>query len=104
METVDNAQVSRYDTVNEWSPNVSLQQALYDLFTESIASLYQLAFGAKQERIVEVMEDSNLFLLTHRYMGLDVEDKNLELFRNINNIKNDELFKVKKGRKIKYFV
>tara|TARA_R110000822_G_scaffold123489_3_gene257903 strand:+ start:13362 stop:14579 length:1218 start_codon:yes stop_codon:yes gene_type:complete len=104
LETVDNAQVSRYDTVNEWSPNVSLQQALYDLFTESIASLYQLAFGAKQERIVEVMEDSNLFLLTHRYMGLDVEDKNLELFRNINNIKNDELFKVKKGRKIKYFV
>lgn len=104
LETVDNAQVSRYDTVNEWSPNAALQQALYDLFTDTIGSLYQLAFGAKQERIVEVMEDSNLFLLTHRYMGLDVEDKNLELFRNINNIKNDELFKVKKGRKIKYFV
>lgn len=104
LEVVDNAQVDRYDTENEWAPNPQVQEALYDLVTDTLSNLYQLAFGAKQERIVAVDYDSNLILLTHRYMGLDDEDKNMETFRTINNIKNDEVFNIKKGRKIKYFV
>lgn len=104
LQTIDQAQVSRYDQDNEWVPNPQLQQSLYELITDTTAQLYQLAFGAKQERIIEVSDDTNLFILTHRYMGLDQEDKNLEAFRKINDIRNDELFKIKKGRKIKYFV
>lgn len=104
LDTIDLAQVDRYDTENEWAPDPRLQQALYDLVTDTIGNLYQLAFGAKQERIVEVQDDTNLFLLTHRYMGLDPDDKNLETFRAINNIRNNELFRIRKGRKIKYFV
>ncbi|PXX26289.1 hypothetical protein C7967_11551 [Thalassospira sp. 11-3] len=104
LETVDNAQVDQYDVDNSWSPNGQLQTALYDLVTETIAGLYGLAFGAKQERIVETATETNLFLLTHKYMGLDPDDENLETFRTINNIQMDELFKIAKGRKIKYFV
>lgn len=104
LTTLDDAQVDQYDVVNEWSPDPQLQQTLYELITETLGNLYQLAFGAKQERIVEVDTDTNLFLLVHRYMGLDGDDKNLETFRIINNIKNDELFRIRKGRKIKYFV
>jgi len=37
-------------------------------------------------------------------MGLDDNDEKLELFRSVNEIKNDRLFIVKKGFKIKYFV
>ena len=35
---------------------------------------------------------------------MDKFDENLERFRVINNIKNDSLFVVKKGSKIKYFI
>ncbi|RDY57719.1 hypothetical protein [Flagellimonas nanhaiensis] len=104
IETIDKAQVSRYDVENEWAPNPQLQQSLNNLVIDTVANLYQLAFGAKQERIVEVEADTNLIVLTHRYMGLDEGDKNMETFRTINNIKNDEVFRIKKGRKIKYFV
>nr|WP_299067199.1 hypothetical protein [uncultured Allomuricauda sp.] len=104
LNTVDEAQVDRYNIENEWAPNPQVQEGLYDLVTDTLANLYELAFGAKQERIVEVDYDTNLIVLVHRYMGLDEEDKNLETFRTINNIKNDEVFTIKKGRKIKYFV
>jgi hypothetical protein len=104
LTTVDNAQVGRFDPVNEWTPSPQVQEALYDLVTDTVSNLYQLAFGAKQERIVEVDTDTNLILLTHKYMGLDVEDANIEAMRTINNIKNDEVFKIKKGRMIKYFI
>lgn len=104
LTTVDDAQVDQYDVDNSWTPNGQLQTALYDLMTETVAGLYGLAFGAKQERIVETATETNLYLLTHKYMGLDVDDENLETFRTINNIQMNELFKIPKGRKIKYFV
>ena len=104
LGTLDSVQVAYTDTENEWSPNPVLQQQLHELLMQTRANLYSLTFGAKQERLVVVDADTNLFVLTHRYMGLDAEDKNLETFRNINNIKNDELFKIKKGRIIKYYV
>ena len=66
-------------------------------------SLFLLSFDARQERNFELTEDSNLILLTHKFMGL-ANDENLETFREINGIKNKELFKVKKGRVIKYFI
>ncbi|WP_036384083.1 hypothetical protein [Muricauda sp. MAR_2010_75] len=101
---LDNAQVDQYDVDNSWSPNPELQQSLYELVMDTVGNLYNLAFGAKQERIVEVETDTNLIILAHRYMGgLDIDDKKLETFRTINNIRNNELFQIKKGRQIKYF-
>ena len=66
--------------------------------------LYDVSFDAKQERFDIVESDTNLILLTHKYMGLDFEDKNLNTFRELNGIKNKNLFIVKKGRKITYLV
>jgi len=104
LSTLDTAQVSIYDINNSWTPSSFIQSSLLSLITFTSNSLFLLSFDARQEREYELTQDSNLILLTHRFVGLDASDENIESFRRINNIKNDELFRVKKGRVIKYFV
>lgn len=104
LSTLDANQVEIYDVENTWSPTIQIQSAIIDLVTFTSNSLFSLSFNARQERSYELKKDSNLILLTHRFIGLDASDKNIETFRKINNIKNDELYKVKEGRTIKYFV
>lgn len=70
----------------------------------ALMQLSALSYQAKQERTIILEKDSNLIVLTHRYFGLDPEDKNLERFRKLNNIKNRKLINIKKGSQIKYFV
>ena len=104
LTTLDAAQVQIEDINNSFSIGFQGQANLNSIVTECLANLYQLAFDSKQERIVQVDKDTNLILLTHKYMGLDSLDENIEKFRTINNIKNKSLFVIKKGRQIKYFV
>ncbi len=104
VKTIDDNQVFQYDIENKWNPSADLQTALHSIVINTVSGLSGLAFGAKQERIVEVEKNTNIFLLTHTYMGLDSNDKNLELFRKINCLGGSELFLIRKGRKIKYFV
>ena len=77
---------------------------LNEIIINTLYYLYDVSFDAKQERYDIVESDTNLILLTHKYMGLDKKDKNLNTFREINCIKNKNLFIVKKGRKITYLV
>ena len=104
LNVLDINQVQLYDTDNSWIPNSAIQSQLYSLVSFVSNNLFQLSFDARQERIFILPEDSNLIVLCHRFMGLDSEDKNMELFRKINNIKNKELYSIKKGREIKYFI
>ncbi|AGF91154.1 hypothetical protein CHPG_00002 [Cellulophaga phage phi3:1] len=104
LETLDSNQVDIYDTNNSWSPNFQIQNSLLELITFTSKSLFDLGFDAKQERTYELPSDSNLIVLTHRFMGLDANDENIETFRQINKIKNSEIYRVPKGRLIKYFV
>lgn len=101
---LDQNSVSIYDVENVFQPDASVQSDLNDIVNFTVGNLYQLAFEAQQERIVHTSKDTNLILLTHRYLGLDATDENIERFRTINNIKLKELFKIKKGRAIKYYV
>lgn len=101
---IDSLQVNISDSLEVYIPDVISQTALYDLISEVTFSLYSLAFEAKQERRIELLTDSNLIILTHKYLGLDADDKNIEEFRQTNNIKMEEVFRIKKGREIKYFV
>lgn len=87
-----------------YTPSFKIQSKLNSIVKKTMYDLFSLSFDFKQERTVELLSDSNLILLTHKYMGLDSEDENIDTFRKINNIKNSKLFSVKKGSKIKYFV
>ena len=101
---LDENQVDGNDVVNYWSPNPDLLRSLFDLVFFTSNRLFQISFSARQERIVELERDSNLIILTHRFLGLDENDENIELFRNINDIRNNELFTIPKGRILRYYV
>ena len=104
LQIIDENQVEIYDTNNAWVPNLPIQLQLQNLVTYTSNSLFLLSFDARQERSFQLTKDSNLILLTHKFMGLDAEDKNIETFRIINNIRTKELYKIKQGRVVKYFV
>ncbi len=97
-------QVSIYEINDSWFANTIIQNELSDLITFTSNSLFLLGLNARQERSIQLLKDSNLIVLTHRFVGLDADDKNIERFRKVNNIKNNELYKIKKDRTIKYFV
>ncbi len=102
LTTLDEIKISVYDTNNSYSPDASVQTELNSLYNFSQANLYQISFSTKTERIVFVEKDSNIILLVHRYLGLDDEGENLEIFKKTNNIMLNELFEIKKSREIRY--
>jgi len=104
LATTDSLQTNIGESLDVYIPDDITQRALYDLVAEATANLFQLAFNAKKERKVIVKRGSNLMLLTHKYIGLDIDDKNIEDFRQTNGIKNDRLFYTKKDTIIRYFV
>lgn len=97
-------EVNKNNRNNNFTSSFKIQLGLNLIVKKTLYELYSISFDFKQERVVELQNDSNLILLTHKYMGMDKFDENLERFRVINNIKNDSLFVVKKGSKIKYFI
>lgn len=79
------------------------QDALQNVVFQTLIGLQTLAFNAKVERFVTLGTDSQLIVLVHKYLGLDVADANIETFRTINNLKNSFLFLIPKGTEIKYY-
>jgi hypothetical protein len=104
LASLDAGYVNITSPTAAFSASQETQQQVMELVIETVASLNAQLFNAKQERQVVLMADSNLILLTHKYMGLDQDDVNLEQFRQLNNIKNKKLFNVPKGTKITYLV
>jgi len=104
VATLDEAAVSIYDTSDTYQADASVQSEIYGIVMYTIANLQQLAFNAQQERIVYTDNDTNIILLVHRYLGLDVLDENIDKFREINGIKLNELFNIRKGRKIIFYI
>jgi hypothetical protein len=103
LATLDSASVGQYDIDNSWQPDAEVQNELYEIVTFTIANLYNLSFEAQTERIVYTDKETNIILLTHRYLG-SANDDNILRFRQINGIYNNELFRIAKGRKIIYYV
>ncbi len=104
LVTLDAAYVEINNTGNSFTASQESQTVLQDIVLQTLVNLDTLAFNAKQERLVMLLTDANLIVLTHKYMGLDPDDANIETFRTINNIKNASLFVVEKGTQIKYYV
>jgi hypothetical protein len=103
LSFLDEISVEVYNVEETYSPDVAIQSALNELVNFTSKALFDISFDAKQERLVELNSDTNLIVLTHKYFGLDADDKNILAFKETNNIKNDELFKIPKGRVIKYY-
>jgi hypothetical protein len=100
----DEVSVGVYDIENTWQPDATVQSQLYDIVMFTVANLYNLSEDSLRERVFYTDSDTNIILLTHRYLGLDATDENLNDFKTINGLNLKELFKVKKGRKIIYYI
>ena len=104
LNIMDASYVDITNQTNSFVASSNTQALLQQLVIQTIAGLNSQILNAKQERIINLMQDSQLIVLVHQYMGLDVADKNIETFRQINNIKNNSLFLIEKGTQIKYYV
>lgn len=104
VEMINGFESERNHKNNRYNISFKIQNQLNTIVKRTLEGLISIAFQSKQERLVELKSDSNLILLTHRYMGLDDSDLNLETFRRLNNIVNEKLFIIKRGNVIKYLV
>lgn len=102
LTTLDGLKVDIYDVTNTYAPIPEPQANLNALVNYTLSNLYALSFEAKRERIVVVDKKTNVILLTNRYLGLDVNDENIDIFIKTNNITLNELFSIEKGREIRY--
>jgi hypothetical protein len=93
--------IESYDNIG-WDQNSDTALMLDNLFNEAIASLYEIAFNAKQERSIILNYDSNAILLAHKYYGPG--DDNLNLFIENNNIQLNEMLQINSGRRIVWYV
>lgn len=104
IEFLDSLQTDRADSNDSYIPDFTGMNKLNSLFNLTIANLFNIAFGSKQEREHVLEKDSNIILLTHRFYGLDDQDENIDLFIKTNDIGLTEMLNIKKGRKILYYV
>lgn len=80
-----------------------LQSTLYSMIWIAVYNLFNTTYNARQEREYVCEKDTNIILLTFKFMGI-VSDENLRFFKKVNNINTNELFNINQGRIIKYYV
>lgn len=80
-----------------------LQSTLYSMIWIAVYNLFNVTYNARQEREYVCETDTNIILLTFKFMQT-VTDENLRFMKKVNNVNTNELFNIKQGRIIKYYV
>ena len=80
-----------------------LQSTLYSMICLAVYNLFNVTYNARQEREYVCETDTNIILLTFKFMQT-VTDENLRFMKKVNNVNTNELFNIKQGRIIKYYV
>lgn len=88
---------------SDYTPDHDLMFSLNEQVNETCFYLYSIIFEAKQERTFYCDKDTNVILLAHRLYGLASEE-NIKTVKENNKIGLSELFNIKKGRSILYYV
>lgn len=104
IDTLDTLQSGTGGNPTDFIPNADTIIQLNELVNYTLASLFDIAYNAKQERVHTLEEDSNYILLTHRFYGLDLNDQNLNDFIELNNLGLKSMLNIKKGTEITYLV
>lgn len=101
---LDSLQSLNGGSPDSYIPNAEAIIALSQLVSYTIGSLFTIANGSKQERIIYMAEDTNIIVLTHKLYGLLPDDSTIdELLRNNPDISDSELLGLEKGRRIVYY-
>lgn len=104
IAALDELQTPNGGEPDSFIPDAAALSTLASLIKYTLTNLFHIAMGAKQERTIYLEKDSNLILVTHRVLGLDDLDQNMNTLMDNNNIGLNEIFQLKKGRKIVYYV
>jgi hypothetical protein len=104
MTDLDGLQTANAGSEDSYIPNESIISSITDLINFTIANLYQIALSKKQERIVLLEDDSNIIILAHRFYGLLVDDSTITQFMENNNICQNEMLQIRKGRLLSFYI
>lgn len=104
QDTLDFLQSDTAEELDSFIPDYESNIALNDLVNFAVANLFEIALNAKQERTINIEDDSDVISLTHRFLGLDVDDANIDEFILNNEIGITEHLLIKKGRFITYYI
>jgi hypothetical protein len=88
---------------DSYIPDVDSLNMLATLINATVSQLLVIAAQAKQESILVLPEDNNVFPLAYQLYGTTAEDVVDQLISD-NNINYKELLIIKKGREIIYYV
>jgi hypothetical protein len=101
MEDIDGKIKAAYEA-NSYINDGGIAFDTDTLFQFTIAQMYSIAFLSKQERSIYTDTESNMVVLAHRFYGAG--DENLQKFIDNNQITLKEHLRIKKGRKIVWYV
>lgn len=104
IEDLDAIQTDNGGQEDGYIPDANCLMRLNALINYTVSNLFAIALNAKQERVLILEDDSNLILLAHRFYGLLPDDSTLHTIIKNNKIGLNEMLKIKKGRKIIYYV
>lgn len=101
---LDSLTSTRADIRGSYFPDINFLQGIDFCVNYSLANLFIISLNAKQERIIYLENDSNIINLTHRFYGPNNFEENIEKFINENDIGLNEMFEIKKDRRLVYYV
>lgn len=104
ISDLDNLQSDNASSPESYIPDANSLIGLNNIINFTVSNLYDVALGSKQERSIILDDDSNIFLLVHRFYGLQIDDSTIVQFIDQNDLGLNEMLGIRKGRRILYYV
>jgi hypothetical protein len=104
LALLDGMQTPNGGELDSFIPAPESLLALDDLVNFTIDTLYGIQANSKQPRVITLKKDNNVILIARELYGLLADDSTINQIIVDNNIANNEIFQVPKGRQILYYV
>lgn len=101
---LDSLQTANGGSPTSYIPDFDAVFALGTLVSYTVSNLFKVAGNSRVERVIYLEEDTTPVKLAHRLYGLKPDDSTITELMDSNNIGLNELFILKKGRRIIYYV
>jgi hypothetical protein len=90
--------------LNSYFPDQNSYLQVQQLLFYGISRLEEIILESNDEYIIYAEADTNAIIMTHRVYGADASDERLDYFIRSNNLTQDELLLIPRGRELKYYI
>lgn len=104
LTDLDTLQASNSFSKDSFIPDWNVIDNLQKIIGLTITNLLKIALEQRTERKYITDSDTNVIILTHYLYGLDELDENMSRIQFDNDLSFNELFDIKKGKVIKYYL